>query len=63
MIIKDTKSMGYWKSRVVPTMKKLFERIPTKKALVVEASKSLTFDDSKVFTSINYNDMIYACVI
>ncbi|CAN7027204.1 hypothetical protein BRARA_F03730 [Brassica rapa] len=39
--------MGYWKSRVVPTMKKLFERIPTKKALVVEASKSLTFDDSK----------------
>ncbi|CAH8307179.1 unnamed protein product [Eruca vesicaria subsp. sativa] len=39
--------MGYWKSKVVPTMKKLFERIPTKKALVVEASKSLTFDDSK----------------
>ncbi|KAG2264923.1 hypothetical protein Bca52824_072002 [Brassica carinata] len=39
--------MGYWKSRVVPTMKKLFERIPTKKALVVETSKSLTFDDSK----------------
>ncbi|KAG2301865.1 hypothetical protein Bca52824_030516 [Brassica carinata] len=40
--------MGYWKSRVVPTIKKLFERSPTKKAVaVVEASKSLTFDDSK----------------
>ncbi|CAH2046457.1 unnamed protein product [Thlaspi arvense] len=37
--------MGYWKSRVVPTMKRLFERSPTKKALGVEATK--TFDDSK----------------
>ncbi|KAJ0242532.1 Plasma membrane-associated cation-binding protein 2 [Hirschfeldia incana] len=39
--------MGYWKSRVVPTIKKMFERSPTKKVVVVEASKSLTFDDSK----------------
>ncbi|KAF8080159.1 hypothetical protein N665_0972s0020 [Sinapis alba] len=40
--------MGYWKSKVVPTIKKLFERSNTKKALaVVEATKSLTFDDSK----------------
>uniref|UniRef100_A0A1J3G4K6 Plasma membrane-associated cation-binding protein 1 n=1 Tax=Noccaea caerulescens TaxID=107243 RepID=A0A1J3G4K6_NOCCA len=39
--------MGYWKSKVVPTMKKLFERSLTKKAVVVEASKSLTFDESK----------------
>ena len=54
MIIKDTKSMGYWKSRVFPTIKKLFEKSPTKKSVaVVEASKSLTFDDSKVFRSIN----------
>jgi hypothetical protein len=41
--------MGYWKSKVVPTMKKLFDRSPTtKKAVVVEeASKSLAFDESK----------------
>ncbi|KAH0898982.1 hypothetical protein HID58_048550 [Brassica napus] len=40
--------MGYWKSRVFPTIKKLFEKSPTKKSVaVVEASKSLTFDDSK----------------
>ncbi|KAG2302288.1 hypothetical protein Bca4012_060607 [Brassica carinata] len=39
--------MGYWKSKIVPTMKKLFERSPTNKDVVVEASKTLTFDDSK----------------
>ncbi|CAN8246148.1 unnamed protein product [Cochlearia groenlandica] len=39
--------MGYWRSKVVPTMKKLFERSPTKKANLVESSKDLTFDDSK----------------
>lgn len=50
--------MGYWKSKVVPTMKKLFERSPTKKDVVVEASKSLTFDESKVFRSIDYNYVI-----
>lgn len=45
--------MGYWKSKIVPTMKKLFERSPTNKDVVAEASKTLTFDDSKVFRSIN----------
>ncbi|KAF3567069.1 hypothetical protein DY000_02013381 [Brassica cretica] len=39
--------MGYWKSKIVPTMKKLFERSPTNKDVVAEASKTLTFDDSK----------------
>ncbi|KAF8091329.1 hypothetical protein N665_0448s0043 [Sinapis alba] len=39
--------MGYWKSKIVPTMKKLFDRSPTNKDAVVEASKTLTFDDSK----------------
>ena len=47
--------MGYWKSKIVPTMKKLFERSPTNKDAVAEASKTLTFDDSKVFRSINCN--------
>ncbi|CAN6866763.1 unnamed protein product [Brassica oleracea var. botrytis] len=39
--------MGYWKSKIVPTMKKLFERSPTNKDVVAEASKTLTLDDSK----------------
>ncbi|KAJ0252623.1 Plasma membrane-associated cation-binding protein 2 [Hirschfeldia incana] len=39
--------MGYWKSKIVPTMKKLFERSPTNKDVVAETSKTLTFDDSK----------------
>lgn len=55
--------MGYWKLRVVLIMKKLFERILIKKVLVVEVSKFLIFDDFKVFIYINYNDMIYVCVI
>ena len=39
--------MGYWKSKIVPTMKKFFERSPTNKDVVAEASKTSTFDDSK----------------
>ncbi|XP_018455198.1 plasma membrane-associated cation-binding protein 1-like [Raphanus sativus] len=39
--------MGYWKSKIVPTMKKLFERSPTNKDVVAEASKTPAFDDSK----------------
>lgn len=45
--------MGYWKSKIVPTMKKLFERSPANKDVVAEASKTPAFDDSKVFRSIN----------
>ncbi|CAF2041471.1 hypothetical protein BRARA_I01851 [Brassica rapa] len=39
--------MGYWKSKIVPTMKKLFERSPANKDVVAEASKTPAFDDSK----------------
>lgn len=38
--------MGYWKSKVLPKIKKVFEKNPAKKAAVAEACKS--FDDSKV---------------
>ncbi|CAH8289229.1 unnamed protein product [Eruca vesicaria subsp. sativa] len=41
------KDMGYWKSKIVPTMKKLFERSPTNKDVVAEASKTPAFDESK----------------
>ncbi|KAF5742399.1 DREPP plasma membrane polypeptide family protein [Tripterygium wilfordii] len=37
--------MGYWKSKVLPKIKKVFEKDSTKKAAAAEASKS--FDDSK----------------
>ncbi|KAJ4702775.1 plasma membrane-associated cation-binding protein 1-like [Melia azedarach] len=37
--------MGYWKSKVLPKIKKVFEKNGTKKAAAAEASKS--FDDSK----------------
>ncbi|XP_021901673.1 plasma membrane-associated cation-binding protein 1 [Carica papaya] len=37
--------MGYWKSKVLPKIKKVFEKNPAKKAAVAEACKS--FDDSK----------------
>ncbi|KAK7303819.1 hypothetical protein RJT34_14736 [Clitoria ternatea] len=37
--------MGYWKSKVLPKIKKAFEKNSTKKAAAAEASKS--FDDSK----------------
>lgn len=37
--------MGYWKSKVLPRIKKVFEKNGTKKAAAAEACKS--FDDSK----------------
>ncbi|CAA7397492.1 unnamed protein product [Spirodela intermedia] len=37
--------MGFWKAKVVPRVKKLFEKDSAKKAAAAEASKS--FDDSK----------------
>ncbi|XP_014499916.1 plasma membrane-associated cation-binding protein 1 [Vigna radiata var. radiata] len=37
--------MGYWKSKVLPKIKKVFEKNPSKKAAAAEATKS--FDDSK----------------
>ncbi|KAL2341735.1 hypothetical protein Fmac_009675 [Flemingia macrophylla] len=37
--------MGYWKSKVLPKIKKVFEKNSTKKAAAAEASKS--FDESK----------------
>ncbi|KDP23874.1 hypothetical protein JCGZ_27143 [Jatropha curcas] len=37
--------MGYWKSKVLPKIKKVFEKDSAKKAAAAEASKS--FDDSK----------------
>ncbi|KAK9267079.1 hypothetical protein L1049_009497 [Liquidambar formosana] len=37
--------MGYWKSKVLPKLKKVFEKNGTKKAAAAEACKS--FDDSK----------------
>uniref|UniRef100_A0A1D1YQX9 Salt stress root protein RS1 n=1 Tax=Anthurium amnicola TaxID=1678845 RepID=A0A1D1YQX9_9ARAE len=37
--------MGYWKSKVLPKIKKVFEKNSTKKAAAAEACKS--FDDSK----------------
>ncbi|KAF8390835.1 hypothetical protein HHK36_023134 [Tetracentron sinense] len=37
--------MGYWKSKVLPKIKKVFEKDGTKKAAAAEACKS--FDDSK----------------
>ncbi|XP_031256062.1 plasma membrane-associated cation-binding protein 1 [Pistacia vera] len=37
--------MGYWKSKVLPKIKKVFEKNGTKKAAAAEACKS--FDDSK----------------
>ena len=38
--------MGYWKSKVLPKIKKVFDKSGTKKAAAAEASKS--FDESKV---------------
>jgi len=38
--------MGYWKSKVLPKIKKVFEKNSSKKAAAAEATKS--FDDSKV---------------
>lgn len=38
--------MGYWKSKVLPKIKKVFEKDNTKKVAATEACK--TFDDSKV---------------
>jgi len=38
--------MGYWKSKVLPKIKKVFEKNSTKKAAAAEATKS--FDESKV---------------
>ncbi|QCE13237.1 plasma membrane-associated cation-binding protein 1-like [Vigna unguiculata] len=37
--------MGYWKSKVLPKIKKVFEKNTSKKAAAAEATKS--FDDSK----------------
>ncbi|KAG4946362.1 hypothetical protein AAZX31_15G147200 [Glycine max] len=37
--------MGYWKSKVLPKIKKVFEKNSTKKAAAAEATKS--FDESK----------------
>ncbi|XP_078431313.1 plasma membrane-associated cation-binding protein 1-like [Wolffia australiana] len=37
--------MGYWKSKVIPTIKKVFEKGSAKKAAAAEATK--TFEDSK----------------
>ena len=43
--------MGYWKSKVLPKIKKVFDKNGAKKA-AAEASKS--FDDSKVCQSSSY---------
>ena len=38
--------MGYWKSKVLPKIKKVFEKDSAKKAAAAEATKN--FDESKV---------------
>ena len=60
--------MGYWKSKVLPPIKKVFKKDTTKKVIAAEACKS--FDDSKVFhhfISFFYSSMIsmhaYMCVV
>jgi hypothetical protein len=45
--------MGYWKTKVLPKIKKVFEKNSTKKTAAAEASKS--FDESKVFFFIFLN--------
>lgn len=42
--------MGYWKSKVLPKIKKVFEKDGTKKAGAAEACKA--FDESKVLLEI-----------
>ncbi|XP_010538640.1 PREDICTED: plasma membrane-associated cation-binding protein 1-like [Tarenaya hassleriana] len=42
---KGREKMGYWKSKVLPTIKKMFEKKPGKKAAAAEAIKN--FDESK----------------
>ena len=39
--------MGYWATKVLPKIKKVFEKNSVKKAAAAEACKS--FDESKVF--------------
>jgi len=54
--------MGYWKSKVLPKIKKVFEKNSSKKAAAAEATKS--FDDSKVssyFFCFN-STSFYTCV-
>lgn len=38
--------MGYWKSKLLPKIKKVFDKGSSKKAAAAEATKA--FDDSKV---------------
>ena len=42
--------MGYWKTKVLPKIKKVFEKNGTKKAAAAEAIKS--FDESKVLCTV-----------
>lgn len=42
----NTRDMGYWKSKVLPKIKKVFEKNGAKKTAAAEATKS--FDESKV---------------
>ena len=50
--------VNYWKSKVLPKIKKVFEN--PKKAAALEASKA--FDESKVHFIITYLDMIYPLI-
>lgn len=42
--------MNYWKAKVLPKIKKVFEKNGTKKAAAAEACKA--FDESKVYLPI-----------
>jgi hypothetical protein len=49
--------MGYWKTKVLPKIKKVFEKNSTKKTAAAEATKS--FDESKVvFIFFNFHIQI-----
>lgn len=54
--MEKRRKMGYWKSKVLPRIKKVFEKNGTKKAAAAEACKS--FDDSKVVFM-----YMYICVL
>lgn len=52
--------MGYWKTKVLPKIKKVFEKNGTKKAAAAEASKS--FDESKVcFLNFENETIVHIC--
>lgn len=41
--------MGYWKEKVLPKIKKVFDKTGPKKAAAAAAEACKSFDESKVF--------------